>query len=276
MQSLISRSVIGRAKVVGESTDAQQNLELDVEQNALMIGQLLGDAVANTICRAVTSVGLTVDHLLAPLSSLAVDAGTADLVRHGCERLIAEDYVSSIHILVPRVEDVLRQQLKSSGVDTTEFQRDVGDGTSRTDDAPLGVLMRKSLSDGRTAREYLGGDLWDHLDSVLNFQAGLNLRNNVAPGHTTVRPRPRGSCTRSSSCWRMSRPAATRRYSAFRLGRPSSAQATRRRRRGVEVRIDDKVVNSDTNTEMPLKPFLDCRAAGLLALPGAARLGDEN
>ena len=44
----------------------------------------------------------------------------------------------------------------------------------------------------------------------------------------------------------------------------------------MEVRIDDKVVNSDTNTEMPLKPFLDCRAAGLLALPGAARLGDEN
>jgi hypothetical protein len=31
-------------------------------------------------------------------------------------------------------------------------------------------------------QDYLGGDLWDHFDSVLNSQTGLNLRNEFAHG----------------------------------------------------------------------------------------------
>jgi hypothetical protein len=42
--------------------------------------------------------------------------------------------------------------------------------------------MRRTLPDGRSVKEYLGSDLWDHLDSVLNSQTGLNLRNDFAHG----------------------------------------------------------------------------------------------
>lgn len=31
-------------------------------------------------------------------------------------------------------------------------------------------------------KEYLGSDVWEHVDSVLNSQTGLNLRNDVAHG----------------------------------------------------------------------------------------------
>lgn len=96
--------------------------------------------------------------------------------------MIAGDFISATHVLIPRIEDVLRQHLRGIGVDTTEFRRDVGDGTSRTDDAPLGALMRRALPDGRTVKEYLGADLWDNVDSVLNSQTGLNLRNDFAHG----------------------------------------------------------------------------------------------
>ncbi|WP_164020080.1 DUF4209 domain-containing protein [Pyxidicoccus trucidator] len=108
------------------------------------------------------------------------------LLRHGCGRLIAQDFISASRVLVLRIEDVLRQHLRSLGVDTTEFKPDVGDGTSRTDDATLGKLMRRALPDGRTIKEYLGNDLWSHIDSILNSQTGLNLRNEFA--HGLVRP----------------------------------------------------------------------------------------
>ncbi len=182
LQSVLSRTVIGDGKVVGESRGEEDNEVLDVEERALFLTNLLGAAVTTTIIRAAAKVGLTADVLVEPLAPLNLDEGTTSMIRHACDRFIHEDFVSAMHVIVPHIEDVLRQHLKSLGVDTTEFRRDVGDGTSRTDDATLGALMRKSLRDGRTVQEYLGPDLWAHLDSTLNSQTGLNLRNEFAHG----------------------------------------------------------------------------------------------
>jgi hypothetical protein len=54
--------------------------------------------------------------------------------------------------------------------------------------------MRTTLSDGRSVKDYLGNDLWEHLDSVLNSQTGLNLRNEIA--HGLARPQ---HCTAESA-----------------------------------------------------------------------------
>lgn len=182
LHAMMSRTVVGAGKVVGESATEAQNLALDVEQQATLMTRLLGAAIAVTASNAAAKVGLAADHLIAPLAPLYLDEGTMVMIKRGCDRLIAKDFISATHILIPRLEDVLRQHLRALGVDTTEFRRDVGDGTSRTDDAPLGSLMRKILPDGRTVRDYLGADLWEHIDSLLNSQTGLNLRNEFAHG----------------------------------------------------------------------------------------------
>jgi len=182
LQAMIPRSVIGPGKVVGESVSEEGNLDLDVEQFATLQTRLAGEAVAYTVASAASAVGLTADHLARPLEPLDLDEGTLAILRRGCERLIAGDHISATHILIPHVEDMLRQQLRARGVNTAEFRRDPASGMSRTDDATLGALMRKTLPDGRTVREYLGTDLWDHLDSILNSQTGLNLRNDFAHG----------------------------------------------------------------------------------------------
>ena len=134
-------------------------------------------------------LSVTPQHLLAPLAPLSLDEGSLDLIQRGFERLLAGDFISATHILVPRIEDTLRQHLQATGVDTTDYVP-FGDGTSRTDDATLGSLLHKKLPDGRSVRDYLGSDLWAHLDSVLNSQTGLNLRNDFA--HGLARP---GHCT---------------------------------------------------------------------------------
>lgn len=186
LHAIIQRTVVGAGKVVGETTGEAGNIELEIELRAMLQTQLLAAGIAESVRRAASELGLSPEHLLAPLATLDLDEGTRIMIQRGCERLIAGDFISAAHILVPRVEDVLRQHLKALGVDTTEFRANVGHGTSRTDDAPLGSLMRKALPDGRTVRAYLGSDVWEHIDSVLNSQTGPNLRNEFA--HWLARP----------------------------------------------------------------------------------------
>lgn len=190
LQAIIPRTVVSQDKVVGEANTPAQNCELDVERHAMLLARINGAVLGVTTINAARAIGLAAADLLVPLNALELDAGTRELIAVGVERLIAEDFVSAVHVLVPRFEDCLRQHLRAIGVDTTRFNPDVGDGTSRTDDAPLGALLRASLPDGRTVREYLGDDLWNHADSTLNSQTGLNLRNDVA--HGLARP---GTCT---------------------------------------------------------------------------------
>ncbi|WP_043429680.1 DUF4209 domain-containing protein [Cystobacter fuscus] len=180
--AMARRTVISPGKVVGESKSPQTNLDLDVESRAMLQASLFGAAVSTTVARAAEATGLTEEHLIVPLFPLALDEDSLLFIRRGCERLIAQDFISATHILVLRIEDILRRHFRRLGVDTTEFKADVGDGTSRTDDVPFGKLMRLTLPDGRSVKEYLGSDLWEHLDSVLNSQTGLNLRNEIAHG----------------------------------------------------------------------------------------------
>ncbi len=42
--------------------------------------------------------------------------------------------------------------------------------------------MQVKLPDGTPVRAYLGEDIWNYLDGVLNSQTGLNLRHNFAHG----------------------------------------------------------------------------------------------
>ncbi|WP_157758911.1 DUF4209 domain-containing protein [Cystobacter fuscus] len=192
--AMVKRTLISPGKVVGESNSLQTNLDRDIENRAMSQASLFGAAVSITAARAAKTVGLTEEHLIIPLHPLALDEDSLLFIRRGCERLIAQDFISATHILILRVEDVLRRHLRRLGVDTTEFKADVGDGTSRTDDVPFGKLMRLTLSDGRTVKDYLGSDLWEHLDSVLNSQTGLNLRNEIA--HGLARPQ---HCTAESA-----------------------------------------------------------------------------
>lgn len=186
LRAMIPTTVINRDKVVGQALTRDQNRDLDVECHAMLLARTNGVVIGMTAIGAAQSVGLTPADLLKPLVPLRLDQGAVELIERGCERLISGDFVSAVHILIPRFEDALRQHLRAIGVDTTRFQPDVGGGTSRTDDASLGALMRSALPDGRNIRDYLGTDLWAHIDGTLNSQTGLNLRNDVA--HGLIRP----------------------------------------------------------------------------------------
>ena len=180
--TLLPRAVVGPGKVVGESSGEATNRELAIQQQAILDARILGSAMTHTAAKGRARVGLTFEHLASPMVALHLDDESYKIILCGCERLLAEDWISAAHLLVLRIEDVLRQHLNGLGVDTTEFRRGASGTSARTDDASFATLMRKSLADGRTVEQYLGSDLWNLMNMVLDSQTGLNLRNDFAHG----------------------------------------------------------------------------------------------
>ena len=111
---------------------------------------------------------------------LALDDGTALLLERGYERYFADDYISACHVLVPRVEDVLRRELGRMGVETTQFQSGDESTSSRTDDATFGALLYRSTADAWTVKDLIGPPLFNYVQALFTSPTSLNLRNEFA------------------------------------------------------------------------------------------------
>ncbi len=106
--------------------------------------------------------------------------GGNPLVPPGRERLFARgllagfegDWVVATHLLIPQLEQALRQQAKSAGIVTTTLE---ADGTEMERD--LGWLLTHEQ-----AATWLGTDVAFNLRALLIEKFGQNLRNLVAHG----------------------------------------------------------------------------------------------
>lgn len=82
------------------------------------------------------------------------------------------DFSTSIHLLAPQVENIVRQLLKKEGVSTTTtdlqgIENEIG---------------LSSLLDKEKSKEILGDDLWFELHVVFTSSLSANLRNQIAHG----------------------------------------------------------------------------------------------
>src|SRR5205823_3343827 len=81
---------------------------------------------------------------------------TLDMIRVGLDRYFVHDYVSAIHILVPQLEDTLRDAIDTLGVSRTSFQQGM------TGEKPLDIVLATP-----ELRAVLGEDLASFFDKVL-------------------------------------------------------------------------------------------------------------
>jgi hypothetical protein len=102
-----------------------------------------------------------------------MDESDLELIEAGLERYFAEDHVSAIHILAPRVEKVLKGMFEKAGLVPL---KDPERGTLMEEE--LGKFLRKHPE----VKDSLGERTWHYLEYVLINPAGLNLRNDVAHG----------------------------------------------------------------------------------------------
>jgi lysyl-tRNA synthetase class 1 len=96
------------------------------------------------------------------------------LLRDGLLAYEQEDFVKAIHVLVPQVEDILRN-----------FLGHLGRPTLKTIRNHPGIMDAKSMNDilnDERIRTVLTENLWRYLEVVYIDKRGMNLRNDLAHG----------------------------------------------------------------------------------------------
>jgi len=147
------------------------------ERRALLqeIALVSSVVISEILHRLRKNLHLQEDDLVAFLSaSPYMEPDDLPFLRTAATRYLRDDRISAMHVLVPRVEQVVRRILKAAGTEVTALR----DGELR--ERPLGELLRAAEADGTMPTE-----LVRLLQAVLSEDWGMNLRNRVAHGLAT-------------------------------------------------------------------------------------------
>lgn len=96
------------------------------------------------------------------------NSSVANALWYGFER----DFRTAIYLLCPQIENIIRQKLKSAGVNTT-----ITDENGITQEIGMGTLLNFD-----SATDLLGENLVFELRAIFTEALGPNLRNNIAHG----------------------------------------------------------------------------------------------
>ena len=163
--------------ISGTTPSDQDELEIRAEMNRFHYGPLVSIAVQALILPALNV--LTLEHRLREIDFIAL-AKRSPIVPIGREVLFGKalaqgfnlDFATSLHLLTPQIENMVRFHLKAARVSTTHLDQD-------------GIETENGLSalvDLPETTAIFGEDLTYEIKALFCDQLGPNLRNNVAHG----------------------------------------------------------------------------------------------
>lgn len=174
MLSLWPAAVIQEDRIVRTAESPAAHLASEIVQDLLHdLFFKLGHFTA-WVFAAVREEGITVREKVMALVSQSpvVVEQRHELINRGLQRYEAEDYISSIHILVFQVEGILRDLARLLGLPANKMDRN---GVTQA------RLLSDLLYDEHLAR-VLGESLTESLKALLVEQSGPNIRNVIAHG----------------------------------------------------------------------------------------------
>lgn len=101
-----------------------------------------------------------------------IDQTRLTIISKAVDRFFQNDYISSIHILVPQIEHHIRYMFESIGYSTTNTPH----GKSQEEQT-----LSAFLKDDYVAKQ-LGIDVTKYFEILFTTKTGLNIRNNIAHG----------------------------------------------------------------------------------------------
>lgn len=164
------------------SESDEEIFEHHVKQNTATRYQIGSSIIGIAIESLIEKRGFNTENFISFLGSKGVyQEEPLKMISIGIERYLEEDYVSSIHVLIPQLETTLRQILGNIGEPTTKYR--------------AGSVQERTLEDilrDPKLEEHLGEDICNYLRVFLVDKVGDNLRPDMAHGLLTV-----DMCTRN-------------------------------------------------------------------------------
>lgn len=126
---------------------------------------------------------ITIEDLIDIIKSKEfLNKNTVELLKYGLKKVEEEDYISATHIIIPKIESVLRDVITNNlGLSGIRFRRYGGGYEYMT----LGSILKgESLKEDENTKieGYLGMDFRNYLYYKLVMSEGENLRDDLAHG----------------------------------------------------------------------------------------------
>jgi len=171
LQFLIPVYVSDKEKVIAKHTSESEILDFKIRRHFQM-GSKLKDVFLQEIFHRF-SEKLTQENILSFLVKFGINVPESkfEIIQKGLERHYASDYISSIHILIPQIEEIIRQMLENAGY-LAQVKGKKG----------LREQQLRGLLDNEKTVEILGRDFVEYLKIRLTDMDMENLRNLVCHG----------------------------------------------------------------------------------------------
>ncbi len=172
--NLVSKSIIhGGNKIVNAETKEESKKFIFITSYVQELTLNLEIFLKAIFEKLIEEHSLSADHLMEKFDSWKMlDERNYPLVKAGIENFFKEDYVSSIHILVPQFESTFRRFLAKLGFATTSLKKDM---------VQYEITFNEFLVKDYI-KTFLGEDIHTLIQIIMVEPMGLNLRNEIAHG----------------------------------------------------------------------------------------------
>lgn len=123
--------------------------------------------------RAIEKYGINAQDFIGLVEEAHLPITTKELLKRAIERYFAEDYMSSLHLSCPQIEELLRHLIRTHGGETVAFDKK----TRTINQDLLASLVRDEM-----VKNVLGPDSCDAIDSFYANPDSYNLRNKISHG----------------------------------------------------------------------------------------------
>lgn len=174
LQSLISKSIISDGKKIDHTLTEEDSKNINFVSNYMLSLNLNLEILIKTIFeKLVSEFHLNVDDIMEKFNRWGwLDDRNRPFVENGIRKFFEDDYIGSIHILVPQFESTLRRFFANIGFPTTSIKK----GTAQHEETFNEFLNREDI------KISLGENVHKLIQIVMVEQSGLNLRNEIAHG----------------------------------------------------------------------------------------------
>lgn len=162
----------GRVKsVVGNiDTDLEGHIVLHISQSMQISYVFMRAIIQEAISRNIFTTEKIVDFLK---STPIIENSRYEIIKQGLNAYLNNDYISCIHLLIPQIENAIRNIIDMSGSSSLKPQKNGKGFQLRTFDD----ILRDNIIEAS-----LGDDFSNYLRILFTDQRGWNLRNDVCHG----------------------------------------------------------------------------------------------
>lgn len=173
LADLVGRSLVSDGKKIFQTIDDDDTYKANVNRNYMWEIQLKGNVILKPLIEKLMAKGLNATHIMDKFKSWGyLDEESESFIRVGVERFFEQDYVSSMHILVPQLEAVVRNFFGKVGFATTVIRK----GTVQYEQTFNEFLERQDI------KQAIPKNIHKYISILLVEQTGYNFRNKIAHG----------------------------------------------------------------------------------------------